>query len=86
MRVSKVHKIKVVAPTPRQSQPDTYYTPIIIQDQFANKYMAISYYEARVIVELLDKVKVDDPSGTHHYNTGDWFEDLPTKIRKVWDI
>src|SRR5258706_14495437 len=79
----KIHKIKVVAePNYLQTQPDTYYTPIVVQDQFNNKYLAISHYEAQAIMWLLERLQKE--SG--NYNTGDWFHDLSVKIKKYMEI
>lgn len=59
-----------------------YYTPIVAKDQHGNEYICLSKYEANAIMRLLENLEKERKPG---FDTGDWFHDLPPKIRKWLD-
>lgn len=55
------------------------YKPITVEDEYGNKYICLSTYEATAIKVLLERLHRDKST---HFDTGDWFRDLPLKINR----
>ena len=54
------------------------YEPIVVEDEYGNKYLCINFYEATSVKNLITELRRDKVT---KYNTGDWWLDLPIKIR-----
>lgn len=55
------------------------YEPISVVDQYNNDYIALNQYEAGAVLNLIDKLQNGE---TDNFDTGDWYHDLPEKIKK----
>lgn len=57
----------------------SYTEPITVTDQYGATFICLNYYEANAIQKLLENLAKEIKPG---YDTGDWFHDLPPKIKK----